>query len=162
MLSKRKRNIILLSAGAIIIVALAIELFMHHFSHRESGPRISCNAFFTVEFTMKSAGVLSFNLDGSGHGHMDISANVTDASDQLKYKLLRNITFDYHNEGNGYLSLKEVHVIKLASDTMPNKLFNESLFDFSLSNRRLRITEVNNGYLLWNTFSPVMMCVQDV
>lgn len=162
MLSDRKRNVILLSAGAIVVVALIADFFMHQFSHQEKGPRISCNAFFTVQSTLKTAGVLSFYLDGTGHGRMDISANVTGTNDQLKYKLLRNITFDYHNEGNGYLSLKEVNVNKLASDTMPNELFNASLFDFSLANRRLRITEINNGHLLWNTFSPVMMCIQDV
>ncbi|ALX93537.1 hypothetical protein AV650_08155 [Serratia fonticola] len=92
---------------------------------------------------------------------MHISATVRDSAGVLKYNLLRNVNFDYRYEGNGHLALQLVDVNKNASDTMPNELFNQSIFDFSVKARQLRITEVGDGYLLWNDFSPVMMCIHN-
>ncbi|ATM75324.1 hypothetical protein CRN79_05485 [Serratia fonticola] len=78
----------------------------------------------------------------------------------VKYNLLRNVNFEYRYEGNGYIDLQLMDVNNIANDNMPNELFNQSIFDFSVKNRQLRITEVGDGYLLWNAFSPVMMCIR--
>lgn len=160
-LNNSKRTFIGWLAGIILLLALFFNLVMHQFFVREKGPKVNCTSFFTALHGSKTEGVLSLNLDGDGHGRINLSASFMDSGDTKKYNLLRNITFEYHYEGNGYLAMHNVVVNKKASDTMPNELFNESLFDFSLETRRLRLTEVNNGYLIWNAFSPVLMCIQE-
>ncbi|MFT2797368.1 MULTISPECIES: hypothetical protein [Serratia] len=148
-------------ALALVAVALLFNLLMHKFFITEKGPKVSCAAFFLVQSDLQTRGVMSLHIDGVSHGRMHISATVRDSAGAVKYNLLRNVNFDYRYEGNGHLALQLVDVNKNASDTMPNELFNQSIFDFSVKARQLRITEVGDGYLLWNDFSPVMMCIHN-
>lgn len=162
MLNKRKKNFIWLISFALIAGALLFNILMHKFVVREKGPKVSCTSFFTVHSDVKTEGVMSLHLDGSGQGRMSISGNVIDSGGSKKYTLLRGINFEYRHEDNGYLAMQHITVQKNARDNMPDTLLNESVFDFSLDTRRLRLTELDNGYLLWNAFSPVLMCIRNI
>ncbi len=159
-LNNRSGKIIGVIALALVAVALLFNLLMHKFFVTEKGPKVSCAAFFLVQSDLQTQGVMSLHIDGVSHGRMRISATVRDSIGAVKYNLLRNVNFDYSYEGDGYLSLQMIDVSKNASDNMPNELFNQSIVDFSVKTRQLRITEVGDGYLLWNDFSPVMMCIR--
>ncbi|CAI1012867.1 hypothetical protein [Serratia fonticola] len=159
-LNNRSGKFIGLVALALVAVALLFNLLMHKFFVIEKGPKVSCAAFFLVQSDLQTKGVMSLHIDGQRHGEMAISATVRDNAGTIKYHLLRNVSFEYRYEDNGYLALQLVDINKKASDDMPNELFNQSIFDFSVKNRRLRITMTGDGYLLWNGFSPVMMCVR--
>ncbi|MGK8665340.1 hypothetical protein [Serratia marcescens] len=148
----------LVFAIALLAAALLFNFLMHKFFITDAGPKISCSSFFLVQSDLQTKGVMSLHIDGKNQGEMSISATVRDNAGTIKYHLLRNVSFEYVYEDNGYLAIQMVDVIKKASDDMPNELFNQSIFDFSVKNRRLRITLVGDGYLLWNGFSPVMMC----
>jgi len=158
-LNNRSGKLIGLVALVLVAVALLFNLLMHKFVVTEKGPKVSCAAFFLAQSDLQTQGVMSLHIDGVNHGRMHISATVRDSVGTVKYTLLRNVNFEYRYEGDGYLALQLVDISKNASDTMPNKLFNRSIFDFSVKARQLRITEVGDGYLLWNDFSPVMMCI---
>ncbi|MBL5826844.1 hypothetical protein ACMV5I_03860 [Serratia sp. T13T92] len=159
-LNNRSGKFFGLVALALVAAALLFNLLMHKFFVTEKGPKVSCAAFFLVQSDLQTQGVMSLHIDGVNHGRMHISATVRDSAGAVKYNLLRNVNFEYRYEGNGHLALQLVDVNKNASDNMPNELFNQSIFDFSVKARQLRITEVGDGYLLWNDFSPVMMCIQ--
>jgi hypothetical protein len=159
-LNNRSGKFIGLVALALVAVALLFNLLMHKFFVIVKGPKVSCAAFFLVQSDLQTKGVMSLHIDGQRHGEMAISATVRDNAGTIKYHLLRNVSFEYRYEDNGYLALQLVDINKKASDDMPNELFNQSIFDFSVKNRRLRITMTGDGYLLWNGFSPVMMCVR--
>ncbi|MEB7886689.1 hypothetical protein [Serratia fonticola] len=146
-------------AITLIAVALLVNLLIHKFFFTEQGPKVECSSFFLVQSDLQTKGVMSLHIDGKGHGEMGISATVVDSAGSVKYHLLRNINFDYHYEKNGNFALQLVNVNKKASDNMPDELLNQSIYDFSVKNRRLKITTVGDGYLLWNGFSPVMMCI---
>lgn len=148
-------------ASALVVAALLFNLLMHKFFLTEQGPKVSCAAFFLAQSDLNTKGVMNLQIDGKGQGKIGISATVRDSAGAIKYQLLRNVDFEYRNKENGYLALQLVEIHKKASDDMPNELFNQSIFDFSVKNRMLRITEVGDGYLLWNDFSPVMMCIHN-
>ncbi|WP_431224771.1 hypothetical protein ACQ86O_07895 [Serratia sp. L9] len=162
MLNNRNRSFIWLISFALIAGALLFNILMHKFVVRERSPYVSCTSFFTVQSDFKTEGVMSLDLDGNGQGRMSISGNVLGSADSKKLTLLRDINFQYRYEGNGYLTLQQVTVQKNARDNIPDALLNESIFDFSLGSRRLRLTKVENGYLLWNAFSPVLMCISNI
>jgi hypothetical protein len=159
LLNNRSGKFIGLVALTLVATALLFNFLMHKFFVTEKGPKVSCAAFFLVQSDLQTQGVMSLHIDGVSHGRMHISATVRDSAGAVKYNLLRNVNFEYRYVGDGYLSLQMVAVNKNASDNMPNKLFNQSIIDFSVKTRQLRITEVGDGYLLWNDFSPVMMCI---
>lgn len=158
-LNNRPGRLIGLVAIALVAAALLFNLLMHKFYVTEKGPKVNCSSFFLVKSDLQTKGVMTLHIDGKNQGVMGISATVRGSTDSIKYHLLRNINFEYHYEDNGYLALQLVDISKKASDDMPDELFNQSIFDFSVKSRRLRITEVGDGYLLWNGFSPVMMCI---
>ncbi|MFV8984681.1 hypothetical protein [Serratia fonticola] len=160
LLNNRSGKFIGLVALTLVATALLFNFLIHKFFVTEKGPKVSCAAFFLVQSDLQTQGVMSLHIDGVNHGRMHISATVRDSAGAVKYNLLRNVNFEYRYVGDGYLSLQMVAVNKNASDNMPNKLFNQSIIDFSVKTRQLRITEVGDGYLLWNDFSPVMMCIR--
>lgn len=159
LLNNRSGKFIGLVALTLVSTSLLFNLLMHKFFVTEKGPKVSCAAFFLVQSDLQTQGVMSLHIDGVSHGRMRISAAVKDSVGAVKYNLLRNVNFDYRYEGDGYLSLQIMDVSKNAGDNMPDKLFNQSIIDFSVKTMKLRITEVGGGYLLWNDFSPVMMCI---
>ncbi|NBJ32929.1 hypothetical protein GE191_04440 [Serratia fonticola] len=160
LLNNRSGKLIGLVALALIAAALLFNLLMHKFFVTEQGPKVSCAAFFLAKSDLRTKGVMSLLIDGVSHGRMNISATVSDSMGVVKYNLLRNVNFEYRYEGDGFITLQVLNISNNASDNMPNELFNQSIFDFSVKTRQLRITEVGDGYLLWNAFSPVMMCVR--
>lgn len=148
-----------LTALALTIVALLMNSVLRHVYDKERGPRVDCTSYFSTQTEVQTEGVLTLRIDGEGSGRMSISATVRDKEGAKQYKLLRDINFDYRYEGEGYLVMQNMAVRKKVSDTMPNALFNSAIFDFSGEVRRMRITSLENGYLLGNAFSPVLMCI---
>ncbi|WII85148.1 hypothetical protein N5863_29080 (plasmid) [Klebsiella pasteurii] len=144
---------------SIILVTLAIcfNLFINKFFIIPEGKKINCESFFTIESDLTSVGVMSFHINGISSGRMRLSATVTDRIG-VKYNLLRYVNFDYRYDGDGYISFEQVYIIKNLGDNMPDEFFNKYIFDFSVKERKMRITEVGDSYMLWNDFSPVMMC----
>lgn len=162
MLNNRQRRHIWIASITIVAAAVLFNVLARQFFIKDIGPTVSCTSYYTVQSDLKTEGTLILNVDGVGHGRMNISAAVSNLADGKKYRLLRNMNFDYTWEGNGYVTMHNLVVVKKLSDNMPNELFNESIFDFSVETRRLRITEVGKSYLLWNEFSPVLMCTPNL
>lgn len=160
LLNNRPGKLVGAFAIALVTAALLFNLLMHKFFVTEIGPKVSCSSFFLVQSDLQTKGVMSLHIDGKHQGEMGISATVRDSAGNIKYHLLRNVSFEYRYEDNGYLAIQLVDISKKASDNMPNELFNQSIFDFSVKSRQLRITTTGDGYLLWNDFSPVMMCIR--
>ena len=159
-LNEKKPRTLWLIALAPIIIALLLNVVLRHFYEKERGPKVDCTSYFSSWTDIKTEGVLTLRLDGEGHGRINVSATAKDAAGAKQYKLLRDIDFDYRYEGEGYLAMQHLAVSKKVSDTMPNERFNTSIFDFSGEVRRLRLTSLDNGYIIWNAFSPALMCIQ--
>lgn len=160
LLNNRSSKLIGAFALTLLSAALLFNLLMHKFVVNEQSAKVNCSAFFLAQSGLQTNGVMNLNIDGKRLGEIDISATVRDSSGTIKYHLLRNVSFAYRHEDRGYLTLQLVDISKKASDDMTNELFNKSLFDFSVKSRRLRITMVGDSYLLWNGFSPVMICIR--
>ena len=149
-------------ALVIIAAALFFNIVMHNFFINEKGQKVSCISFFTILSNVRTEGVLTLKIDGEGRGMINISGGVKDTSGSMKYNILRKVDFSYRHDENGYITMQDIFITKKISDNMPDRLFNESVFDFSSEKRRLRITELGNGYLLWNAFSPVLICTHNI
>lgn len=160
LLNNKKHRALWLLVIAPIVITLLINVSLRSLYDRERGPKVDCTAYFSTWTDIKTEGVLTLHIDGEGQGRINVSATARDAGGSRQYKLLRDINFDYRYEGEGYLAMEHIAVSKKVSDTMPNELFNLSIFDFSGEVRRLKITSLENGYIIWNAFSPALMCIQ--
>ncbi|MDP1292914.1 MULTISPECIES: hypothetical protein [Klebsiella pneumoniae complex] len=156
-INKRIGNFIRLIPISILAICLFFNFAMNRFFITAKSKNISCEAFFTVDNGYLTIGVMGFHINGINNGRINLSATIKDR-DGIKYDLLRSISFDYRYEGDGYISLNKTQIIKSAGDNTPDILFSQSIFDFSVKERKLRITQVGDSYLLWNNFSPVMLC----
>ncbi|MCR6469469.1 MULTISPECIES: hypothetical protein [Enterobacter] len=162
MISLHKYKIVKLIGVACALLAIG-ALFngtMHYFVVKEKGPKVDCSAFFATQTEIQTDGVMTLHLDGMGHGRINLSAAARNSTTQKNYNLLRDINFNYTYEGEGYLSIKPLAFTRTVSDDMPDDLFNRAIFDTSGETRRLRITKLKNGYIIWNAFSPALMCIQ--
>lgn len=147
-------------ACVLIVLGAMFNAAMSHFVVDARGPKVNCAAFFATQTEIQTDGVLTLRLDGEGHGRINLSATARESNTQKPFKLLRDIYFDYHYEGDGYLTLQHLAVTRTASDNMSDDLFNRAIFDASGETRRLRVTTLDNGYIVWNAFSPALMCLQ--
>lgn len=143
---------------SILGVSFVFNFAMNHFFIQAKGKKVNCEAFFAMENGLSTTGVLSLHLDGINKGRMGLSATIKDKESKI-YNLLRSVNFHYKYEGDGYISLNKTFINKNAGDNIHNEFLNETIFDFSVKDRKMRITELGNGFLLWNDFSPVMLCI---
>lgn len=144
---------------ALIVVGGIFNFAMYHFVMKERGPKVDCAAFFAIQTEIQTDGVITLHMDGEGHGRINLSATTQDSDMQKPLKLLRDVDFDYRYEGDGYLTIQHLAVTRNASDNMPQELFNRAIFDTSGETRRLRVTKLEDGYIVWNAFSPTLMCI---
>lgn len=144
--------------AAVIALVLLIYGVVDSLLAIKTGPAVRCAAYFNLQTNFTTEGVLAVDLDGSGHGRISISGAVTNSQSGKTYRLLRDVIFNYKYDGQGFLIMKDIDTIKKVPDAMPDTLFNQTIFDFSATTRRFRITTVGNSYLLWNEFSPILMC----
>lgn len=161
MFTKNEKNINKRLRVSIIVVmaSLVINLFINISLLQYINNDISCESYFSVKSDVVILGVMNLHIIGGNSGRISLSATVNDGKSKVKYNVLRNIYFHYKNEGNGYISFLNMNVIKKAGDNTPDLLLNESVYDFSLKKRVIKITKLNDGYILWNEFSPVMICM---
>lgn len=156
-INKGLGNFIRLISIGILAVSFLFNFAMNNYIITAKGKKINCEAFFTVDSGLLTIGMMGLHINGINNGRIHLSATIKD-KDGIKYNLLRSINFDYRYEGDGYISFNRTQVTKSAGDNTPDTLFNQSIFDFSVKERKLRITEIGDSYLLWNDFSPVMLC----
>jgi hypothetical protein len=124
------------------------------------------STFSTPRLPNKNAmiGTLLIRLDKNNKGSFSVSGILHHESDQNpeiheKWTVLRNINFDYHLKGDGFIEITNLNVDHSAADKVSDKYFNHNVFDLGLSSRTLRITKIKDAWLFSTPFSPVVMCV---
>ena len=110
-------------------------------------------------FSLSGRTFISFSKDG--RAFFEIDASRSGADDPVKNTTLRRkISFSYTYETDGRVTMTDFVISKFFSDNFSDVFFNTSIFDMSEKKRLMRITKTRNAYLISQTFSPVIMCVE--
>lgn len=107
-------------------------------------------------------GTLVIRLGKNNKGSFNISGKISQNGqhqESTKQLILREITFDYAVEGDGFITLSKSKTTRSASDKVSDEFFNQNVWDLSWISRKIKVTQVNNAWLFGSSFSPAVMCV---
>lgn len=107
-------------------------------------------------------GTLVIRLGKNNKGSFNISGKISQNGqnqESTKQLILREITFDYTVEGDGFITLSNSKTTRSASDKVSDEFFNQNVWDLSWISRKIKVTQVNNAWLFGTSFSPAVMCV---
>lgn len=90
-------------------------------------------------------------------GYMDMTGRVETTGNH--YVTSRTIKFSYLSEGDNIYYLEDMSTDKYASDNTPDNLMNSVFFSISKKGRYMTLEKINNGYIVGNLHSPVLICV---
>ncbi|HAU4329919.1 hypothetical protein P2H57_09940 [Citrobacter freundii] len=162
------KNKILLSSSAMLLVCSALlslngvtVIPAHH------GISVRCISILSLPELPgggKYNGSLMVQLQKDNTGILDFAGVISTQAEsgnrpEKQLILQRSVSFDYRIEENGTVFMNEMKMNKHNIDDVPDKLFTRNIFDLSMPEKRVQIYEINNAYLLGNTFSPTNVCV---
>ena len=78
----------------------------------------------------------------------------------VEYLLSRTILFTYRIVNGETLSMRDITLVKGASDSFPDPLFNSMIYDLSEKEKELHIRKFYNSYILSTPYSAYSMCVE--
>lgn len=107
-------------------------------------------------------GTLVIRLGKNNKGSFNISGKISQNGqhqESTKELILREITFDYTVEGDGFITINNSKTARSASDKISDEFFNKNVWDLSWTSRKIKITQINNAWLFGTSFSPTVMCV---
>lgn len=144
----------------IFILAFSIS---HIFKVENNNLDINCTSTFQIP-SMASKYILSgrttFSFKPDGNGMIEVDGRVNNDKGLTKNtSLRRKLTFSYHYNKNGEINMSDIIVTKYTTDNFEDRFFNAFLFDLSTRERTIKISRLENAYLMSNAFSPVFMCV---
>ena len=151
-----------IAAFMLVMFILAFSI-SHIFKVEKNTLDINCSSTFQIP-TMASKYVLSgrttFSFEPDGNGMIEVDGRVNnDKGLTQNTSLRRKLSFSYHYNKNGEIKMSDIIVTKYTTDNFDDHFFNAFLFDLSTKERTIKISRVENAYLMSNAFSPVFMCV---
>jgi hypothetical protein len=106
------------------------------------GKSINCTSSFQSYPPKDGAtlsGTVNFIFKKNDEGEVNISGTffTHDKNDESK-TILRSYTFDYDAEDNGYMTTSNFRLSKNVRDTLPDEVFNDSIFDLTKHDKNSR------------------------
>ncbi|MCK7310532.1 hypothetical protein [Enterobacter quasiroggenkampii] len=156
---KNKHVIGFAAACLALAVALIANIKGYTLLSSAQSEKVSCTS--TLQIVLPETDHLfnariSMQLDGDD-GYFVVYGDVTDNS--KSWRMYRQLKFSYHPRSNGWIDIDEFISSKHVEDNLPDSFFNAYIFDVSRKHPRIRLTKVNDGYLVWNSFTPFMLCI---
>ncbi|NIH18182.1 hypothetical protein [Morganella morganii] len=79
---------------------------------------------------------------------------------ETEYLLSRSILFTYQVVNGETVAMRNIRLVKGASDSFPDPLFNSMIYDLSETEKELHIQKLHNSYILSTPYSAYSMCVE--
>ena len=150
--------IILLSCVVLLLVAGWIYLQKRQF---EDGLDVNCSSPLNMthmgpDFNAKLD--ISFRLLRDFTGQVSLSGEISTTDG--KQFVSRTVKFEYSPYSSDELAISEMRYIKNARDTASDEIFeHHMLFVPDGGERYIKISPINNAYLIQNLHSPILLCV---
>lgn len=97
-------------------------------------------------------------LSQTNHGVMAFDGTLQDSEGKI-YHIARQIKFSYRKSAGSAIVVRDVKINKTVADNVPEVLFSTMVWDETREEIKLYIKQLNNGYVFFNYFSPMMICV---
>ncbi|MGM8448381.1 hypothetical protein ACS6GG_09810 [Enterobacter bugandensis] len=150
-----------------IILVLLIILFLSATAYliytRQQTPGLEVNCSTVIHYdnmapVFVSSLELHFRLHDNHTGRAVLSGNIDDGNNITL--ISRSIVFDYEISAPGEISVSNLRYLKNTRDTASDDYFRNSFFYAREgTNRLLRLSPLNNGWLLGNLQSSFAICV---
>ncbi|MEX3020849.1 hypothetical protein AB4K05_14770 [Kluyvera sp. STS39-E] len=153
-----KTNII---TGIIVAVSLMLSAYFILTRPVNNGISVNCSTILnllhkTPDFT--SAIDLRFQLRTNHTGQVDLSGNIKQA-DGIRF-VSRTVLFDYEMSAPGDIAIENMRYVKNKKDSANDHDFKLSFFYVQEGQKRhIKVNPLHNAYLIENTLSPVLLCV---
>lgn len=142
-------------------VALFSCLYFWQGGDKEKGVSISCSSSLEMLHDVPvflARMDVAFRLLETFTGQINFSGNV--AMDGEKYVISRLMTFSYEFNSAGEITIADVAFIKNARDNMRDEIFRNHIIYIPKKGRfYMKVSMVNGAYLIENSHSPMLLCV---
>ncbi len=131
--------------------------------HMKKEPAINndCSAFLamhqkTYDFSAKLSVYL--NMHSNNTGYLDMSGTINRHG--VEYTTARAWSFSYQLQNGSILHLTDITTHKRAADNTLDDVIDKLIFSTtSGSSRYVKITALNNAWVISNLYSPMFICV---
>lgn len=100
---------------------------------------------------------ISFVFRFYDNRNADITLSGT-TKEKDKWNVYRKINFRYQYVSDGSFTMTDVKNISYANDNVSNDYFRSNIVDFPERGGRVTIRKFKNTYIIYNTYSPVLVC----
>ncbi|WP_186366945.1 FidL-like protein [Yersinia aleksiciae] len=146
-------------AGLVAMACVVIALFW--FREKPKGSvSYNCLSAFGMKvksqhFTTSLNIFLEMRKDNTGY--LDIAGKVTHNGNENK--IARSYSFNYKKQKGDIYHLTDIVMSKRTADTTDDVLMNNLIFSIDSGiGRYIRITQLNNAYIVGNLYSPLFFC----
>lgn len=160
MLSKRNKIIIL---SSVIVIAITSVLYRFYIQSTVSDSYYDKDCSAVLKIRDNAAGFhaqlnLFLHLKKNNTGYLDLSGN-TFSHDQ-SYNTARSYNFNIQKQSGSIYHLTNIKLSKRTADNTVDEIMNKLIFSFdSVDGRYVRITRIDDAYVVGNLYSPVFICV---
>jgi len=158
-----------LLAGSAVILASALTLNLTGNTIVDSLDSIDMSCVSTLSLPVlrggaKFNGSVMVQLHKNRTGEIYFSGIVSEPSaekegTEKQFDVQRSITFEYQIVDTNTIKLYDSQLSKKTVDSVPDRLFNNAIYDSAESQKQMRVSRLHNGYLIGNMFSPSSLCV---
>lgn len=157
----RKNKLIILSILLIITASIISYSFYTHPREQKSGLDMDCSAIYSKRdkatgFYAQLNLFLHFNKNNTGY--IDISGKAF--NENKSYVAARAYNFSIHSQPGSIYHVTKITMSKRAADNMPDPVMDKLIFSIdSKDERYVKITKMDDAYVMSNLYSPAFICV---
>lgn len=155
---KNKKIALLISFMAIV---LSIILFSIPEKEVRGGVYFHCSTSFRLTHDNPgfNAGLNIFlQLQKNGSGLIDLTGKVD--TQGKNFEVARTYYFNYEKQGDSVYHLTQINVSSRSYETVDHTLMNNLFFSTTpKEGRYLRMTKMENSYVIDNLHSPIFVCI---
>lgn len=155
----KNKKIVLL----ICFMAILLSIFLFSIPEKEvrGGVYFHCSTSFRLTHNNPNfnAGINVFlQLQKNGSGLIDLTGKVD--SQGATFEVARTYHFNYEKQGDSLYHLTQINTSLRSSETVDDNLMNNLFFSTTpKEGRYLRMTKMENSYVINNLHSPIFVCI---
>ena len=147
----------------VIFIAIVLSIFLFSIPEKDvkGGVYFHCSTSFRITHDKPdfNAGLNTFlQLQKDGSGLIDLTGKV-DTHGQ-SFEVARTYHFNYEKQGDSLYHLTQINTSSRSSETVDDNLMNNLFFSTTpKEGRYLRMTKMENSYVINNLHSPIFVCI---
>lgn len=161
MKGRTKYFIVSVVAAFLILGAILLNLNGYTLRHANYSEEVNCTSRLNIVLPATGHQFnsnISFSLDGNDGTFVIFGDVHQDGNRNESWHVYRQLKFSYKTKTNGWIDIDKFITTKYLEDNLPDDFFNSYVFDVQRDHPRIRLTRVQGGYLVWNSFTPYMLC----